>query len=85
MLYGNNKDADQLVQVRSLMSIFVVRCFDSIIPILAKSKNSRLAGLSSSSGHFESHQVANPKDRFSRDVAHMVQSHSLKPSCNRLH
>ena len=42
MLYANNKDADQPALLRSLISIFIVRCIDSIIPILAKSKISRL-------------------------------------------
>ena len=35
MLYANNKDTD-------LISAFVVHCLDSIIPVLAKSKISRL-------------------------------------------
>ena len=39
--YANNKGADQPAHLRSLISAFVVRCFDSIIPILAKSKISR--------------------------------------------
>ena len=36
MLYANNKEADQPVHLRSLISIFVVKI--DIIPILAKSK-----------------------------------------------
>ena len=40
--YVNNKGADQPAHPRSLISTFVVRCLDSIIPILAKSKMSRL-------------------------------------------
>ena len=42
MLYANNKDADQPVHPRSMISVFVVRCLDRIIPILAISKISRL-------------------------------------------
>ena len=42
MLYANNKDADQPAHPRSLISVLVVRCFDSIIPILAICKISRL-------------------------------------------
>ena len=42
MLYANNKDADQPAHSR-LISVFLVRCLDSIIPILALSKISRLA------------------------------------------
>ena len=38
MLYANNKGADQPAHLRSLISAFVVRCLDSIIPILAISK-----------------------------------------------
>ena len=38
MLYGNNKDADQC----SLISVFVVRCLDRIMPLLDISKISRL-------------------------------------------
>ena len=41
MPYANNKGADQLAHVHSLISTFVVRCLDSIIPTLAKSKISR--------------------------------------------
>ena len=39
---ANNKDADQLAHPRSLISAFVVRCLDSIIPLLAQSIISRL-------------------------------------------
>ena len=42
MLYANNKCADQPTHTRILISVFVVRCLDSIIPILAISKMSRL-------------------------------------------
>ena len=41
-LYANNKDADQPAHPRSLISVFVVRCLDSIIPLLANSKLSRM-------------------------------------------
>ena len=41
-LYANNKDADQPAHPRSLINAFVVRCFDSIIHIVAKSKISSL-------------------------------------------
>ena len=34
MLYANNKGADQPGHPRSLFSAFVVRCSDSIIPLL---------------------------------------------------
>ena len=35
MPYANNKGADQPAHPRSLISTFVVRCLDSIIPLLA--------------------------------------------------
>ena len=34
MPYANNKDADQPAHPRSLISAFVVRCLDSIIPVV---------------------------------------------------
>ena len=40
--YANNKGADQTAHLHSLISTFVVHHLDSIIPILAKSKISRL-------------------------------------------
>ena len=33
MSYANNKDADQPAHPRSLISVFVIRCLDSMIPI----------------------------------------------------
>ena len=41
MPYVNNKGADQSVHLRSLISFFVVRCLDSIIPLLAITEISR--------------------------------------------
>ena len=40
--YANNKGADQPVHQRGLISVFVVRCLDSIIPLLSISKISSL-------------------------------------------
>ena len=40
--FANNKGADQPAHPRSLISAFVVCYLDSIIPILVKSKISRL-------------------------------------------
>ena len=39
--YANNKAADQPVHTHSLISAFVVRCLNSIIPVLAIAKMSR--------------------------------------------
>ena len=41
MTYANNKGADQPVHPRSLISTFVDRCLDSIIPLLAIAEISR--------------------------------------------
>ena len=35
MPYANNKGADQPVHLRSLISAFVLRCLDSIIPLVS--------------------------------------------------
>ena len=51
---SNNKGADQPVLPHSLISAFVVRCLDSIIPLLATAEISRLAGLCGWAGWFES-------------------------------
>ena len=50
MPYANNKSADQPGHTRSLISTFVVRCLDSIIHILAKSKISRLVSVAEEAG-----------------------------------
>ena len=42
MLYANNKHADQPAHPGSLISLFVIHCLDSILPLLAISKLSRL-------------------------------------------
>ena len=42
MPYVNNKVADQPAHLCSLISAFVVRCLDSIIPVLAIAEISRL-------------------------------------------
>ena len=41
MPYANNKGADQPAHPRSLINAFVVRCMDSIIPLLAIAEISR--------------------------------------------
>ena len=42
MSYANNKGADQPAHPRSLSSTFVVRCLDSIIPLVTISEISSL-------------------------------------------
>ena len=43
MPYANNKGADQPAHPRSLISTFVVRCLNSIMPLVSISEISRLA------------------------------------------
>ena len=40
--YANNKDADQPAHLRSLISVFVIRCLDSIMPLVSISEISNL-------------------------------------------
>ena len=42
MLYANNKGADQPAHPRSLISAFIVRCLDSIMPLVSISGISSL-------------------------------------------
>ena len=42
MPYANNKGGDQPICLRSLISFFVVRCLDKVIPLLVISEISRL-------------------------------------------
>ena len=74
--------------LHSLISAFIVRCLDSIIPTLAKCKVSRIQRINkmrsyivsfcSWTGRVESYLVANPYDRFSCDVALMILETVLK-------
>ena len=64
MPFANNKDADQPTHLRSLISTFVVRCLDSTVSIIAKSKSSRPPSLCSWAGRFESYLVQTPKTGF---------------------
>ena len=60
------------VHPRSLISAFIVRCLDSIIPLLAILKVSRL-WLALVAEQTRSYLVANPEDRFSRDETKSLQ------------
>ena len=73
MPYANNKGADQPAHPRSLISIFVVRCLDRMICILAISKGSRfqLASVAEQAGLNLSWSKI-PEDTFSLDVAQIV-------------
>ena len=63
MPYANNKGADQPAHQRRA---FVVRCLDSIIPLLAIAELKTLASVCSWAGRFESKLI---RDRFSHDEA----------------
>ena len=65
MPYANNKGADQPAHLRSLFSVFVVRCLDSTIPLLAKYKISRLVSVAVQAG-LSLTRSQTPEDRFSR-------------------
>ena len=72
---------DQPAHLRSLISVFVVCCLDSIILTLAKSKHFKtLASDCSWAGWFESNLVANPRRQvFSWRGSNMAEQHqSLK-------
>ena len=74
MPYANNEGADQPAHLRNLISAFVVHCLDSKINLVSRFKISSLY-LSSVDAQASLcvlvTLVANPKDRFSRDVAHI--------------
>ena len=68
-----NKGADQLYSNCTADQNLCFHYMDSTIPLLPKSKNYKvLAIFCSCKGQFVSDLVVNPKDWFSRDVAHFV-------------
>ena len=73
MAFANNKGADQPTHPHSLISAFVLRCIDTIIPILAKSKISRLQLVSVAElADLRLTWSHTSEDRFSRDMAHIA-------------
>ena len=73
MPYANNKGADQPALPRSLISTFAVHCLNSIVCILALSKDSRfkLAFVAEQAG-LNLIWLKIPEDTFSHDVAHII-------------
>ena len=69
--YANNKGADQPAHPCSLISTFVVRCLDSIIPLVSISEISSLYLASVTAQAGLSTLIANPEDKFSRDEAQL--------------
>ena len=71
MSYADNKGGDQPAHPCSLTSAFVVRCLDSIIPLVSISKILSLC-LVSVAEQAGLCLLANTKDRFSCDEAHLM-------------
>ena len=69
MLYAINKDADQPAHPCSLISIFVVRCLNSRMPIFAISKIARLylASVAKQAGLYHNWSQ-NPEERSSLPI-----------------
>ena len=77
--YVNNKGADQPAHPYSLMSAFVVRCLDSIIPLLAIAKISRLQLVSvAAQAGLCLTWLQTPEDRFSHDKALIIPTSSKR-------
>ena len=72
--YANNKGTDQHAHPRSLINAFIIRCLDSIIPLVSISKISSLyiASVAAQAGLSLSWSQT-PKDRFSRNKAHLYK------------
>ena len=72
--YANNKDVDQTAHPRSLISVFVIRCLDSIVALfLYIIRNFKpLASFFGWAGQFVSFVDTNPKDRFFHDVTPII-------------
>ena len=72
MSYANNKGADQPAHPRSLISAFIVRCLDSIIPLDSIAEISRLylASVAVQAGLCLAWSET-PEDTFSYGVAHL--------------
>ena len=75
MPYANNKYADQPAHSRSLISAFVVRCLDSLIPLVSISKISSLylASVAAQAG-LSLTLSQTPEDRFSRGMAQITDT-----------
>ena len=74
MSYANNKGTDQPAHPRSLISVFVVRCLDSIISLDSTAEISRLflASVAAQTG-LSLHWLETPEDTFFRVVARLYQ------------
>ena len=71
MTYANIKGADQTVYPHSLIIAFVVRCLDSMVYILVKSKvSTKLAFVADQAGLKQTRSTI-PENTFLRDGAHI--------------
>ena len=72
MSYANNKGADQPAHPRSLISVFVFRCLDSIISLdsIAEISRLQLASVAVRAGLCLAWSET-PEDTFCRVVAHI--------------
>ena len=77
--YANNNGADQLAHPRSLISAFVVRFLDSIIPLVSISKISRIKLASVIEQTIWVLPGQKPEDRFSRDEAYIARYRCFCP------
>ena len=72
MSYANNKGADQPTHPRSLISAFVVRCLDSVMPLVSVTYISSLMLASvAEQASLSLTWSETPEDTFSHDKAHM--------------
>ena len=76
MSYSNNKGADQPAHPCSLISVFVVRCLDSVMSLVSVTKISSLMLASvAEQANLSLAWWKTPKDTFCRVMAHMFLFH----------
>ena len=81
MSYANNKDADQPEHPRSLISVIVIRCLDSIMPLVSISEISSLQLASvAAQACLSLTWSQTPEDRVSHDVAHFLRKTTVERS-----
>ena len=79
MSYVNNKGADQPAHPHSLISVFVVRCLDSIISLdsIAEISRLKLASVAAQAGLCLGWSET-PKDIFSHSLAHVHTDQNIQ-------
>ena len=77
MSYANNKGADQPAHPHSLISVFVVRCLDSVMSLVSVTKISSLMLASvAEQASLSLTWLETPEDTFSHDEAQMLFMYS---------